>query len=48
MYQKLVPMTVVYGSTLLITIILDAYWTIEVYHYASEGIALARKHMLVA
>ncbi len=48
MYQKLVPMTVVYGSTLVITIILDAYWTIEVYHYAMEGMALSRKHMLVA
>jgi|LauGreDrversion4_2_1035121.scaffolds.fasta_scaffold578115_1 hypothetical protein len=41
-------MTVVYGSTLLITIILDSYWTIDIYHYAKEGLALSRKqHMTI-
>ena len=43
-YHRLVPMSVVYGSTLLVTVALDSYWTVEVYHYAKEGRDLIRKN----
>jgi hypothetical protein len=45
LYYKLIPMTVVYGSTLLITVIIDSYWTVEVYHFAKEGRKLIKKNL---
>jgi hypothetical protein len=46
LFTYLIPMTIVYGCAAVITIPLDAYWTISVYHYAKEGKALENRKLL--
>ena len=43
LYNKLIPMTVIYGVSLMISIILDIYWTLATVPFYREGIERSKK-----
>jgi hypothetical protein len=43
LYNKLIPMTVIYGVSLMISIVLDIYWTLATVPFYREGIERSKK-----